>query len=225
VLACVTQAGWGYNDCISQKCDQGTYNAADNRATCTSCPFGFTTQDVGAGVTSADCGIAAGFGWNNQTGMIANATVPCPIGTYNAVPWAWAALNPCTTCPTGLTTAKEGSNSPDDCNSKCPLSSSCCQFVCCSIFLSGKMIHRCTRGTNTLSISRGVSYPVSVLVPLAALFKCFDHTTWHPGLHCNVFQMTDFFLSCCPCLVQCAWPGMEAPAVDNRAVATALLQL
>jgi hypothetical protein len=144
VLACVTKDGWGYNGRIAQQCDQGTYNVRDNRATCTSCPFGFTTANVGAGYTQADCGIAAGYGWYNQTGMIANASVPCPIGTFNNVTWAGAALNPCTTCPTGLTTAKEGSDSADDCNSKCPLSRSRCQFACCSIFLSGKMINCCT---------------------------------------------------------------------------------
>lgn len=113
-LACVTKAGFGYNGRIAQECDQGTYNAADTRSTCTPCSYGFTTNGVGVGITEADCGPAAGFGYYNVSGT--PNLVPCPIGTYNNKTWDSNDTAICTTCPTGLTTQREGSNSDLDCN-------------------------------------------------------------------------------------------------------------
>jgi len=72
--ACVNPPGYGYNGRGSQQCDKGTYNAGDNYGSCMACPDGFTTADVGAGFTQADCGIRAGFG--NVNGTIK----PCPMG-------------------------------------------------------------------------------------------------------------------------------------------------
>lgn len=125
-LACVTQQGWGYNGRIAQQCDRGTYNGNDTRSTCTTCGFGLTTEDVGKGYTEADCGIAAGYGYENITFNAAqnvtgnNSIVPCPIGKYNNISWNLDRLAPCTACPAGMTTEKEGSDSPLQCNRKFP---------------------------------------------------------------------------------------------------------
>ena len=76
IKACVNLPGYGYNGRVSQKCDAGTYNQGDTYGTCQACPFGMTKQDVGVGITSADCGTAAGFG-------LVNGTIkPCPIGKH-----------------------------------------------------------------------------------------------------------------------------------------------
>lgn len=123
-LACVTEDGWGYNGRVAQQCDVGSYNSKDTRSTCTKCGYGLTTSAVGAGVTEADCGLAAGFGNNTATLAIA----PCAIGTYNDVPWTLDRTTNCTACTTGLTTEKEGSDSSEQCNSECH-PSTCCQLT------------------------------------------------------------------------------------------------
>lgn len=117
VMACVTVDGYGYNGRVSQPCDTGSYNSKDTRDVCTKCPYGFTTAGVGLGYNSSDCGVAAGFGYHNTSTVF--AVVPCPIGTYNNVSWSSNDTTECTPCPTGLTTEKEGSDSPLQCNSKC----------------------------------------------------------------------------------------------------------
>lgn len=125
-LACVTLPGYGYNGRIAQQCDKGTYNAADTRSTCTQCTYGFTTSDVGAGVTVDDCGPAAGFGYYNVSGT--PNLVPCPIGTFNNKSWDSNDTATCTACPTGLTTQREGSSSDLDCNSKYPAGMCVCSM-------------------------------------------------------------------------------------------------
>lgn len=109
--ACVTKAGFGYNGRVAQQCDTGYYNAADKYSPCTFCGFGQTTKGVGKGVTSADCGIAAGYGFDAVRSVIA----PCPVGTYNSANFTTSLTAACTPCPTGLTTAAEGSDSADQC--------------------------------------------------------------------------------------------------------------
>lgn len=74
-MACVTQAGYGYNGRLATKCPAGSYNAAGNYNTCTKCIAGLTTADNATlQVTSADCGVAPGFGSYD------GAIVPCPVG-------------------------------------------------------------------------------------------------------------------------------------------------
>jgi hypothetical protein len=114
-LACVTQDGYGYNGRVAQKCAQGKYNNKDNYLDCKDCPYGMTTQDVGAGYTQADCGVAAGFGWVNGKVDL------CPIGTYNNDTWDSGAFAGkenanCTVCSDGTTTAQSGSNSDLQCS-------------------------------------------------------------------------------------------------------------
>jgi hypothetical protein len=77
-LACVNQAGFGYNGRVSQPCDRGTWSARDSHGTCVPCGYGLTTSAVGAGRTQADCGIAAGFGFDGAN------VVPCQIGETRA---------------------------------------------------------------------------------------------------------------------------------------------
>lgn len=66
-MACVNQAGFGYNGRISQPCGRGTWSLKDSYGTCVSCGYGLTTSGVGAGRTAADCGVAAGFGYDEST--------------------------------------------------------------------------------------------------------------------------------------------------------------
>lgn len=75
VKACVTQPGYGYNSRVAAPCPVGSFNQKDNYGSCTRCPVvGTTTAGVGAGVTAADCGVAAGYG--SDSGSIA----PCAVG-------------------------------------------------------------------------------------------------------------------------------------------------
>lgn len=111
VAACVTQDGWGYNGRVAQKCDKGTYNAKNNYDTCKACAYGLTTPDIGAGVTSADCGMGPGFG-KGSDGQIRE----CPIGTYNNETWQASNSSACVSCPTGTTTQSTGSDKPEQCN-------------------------------------------------------------------------------------------------------------
>lgn len=76
VKACVTQAGYGYNSRIAQPCAAGTYNRRDTYLPCTACPTGLTTAGVGVGVTLADCGMRAGYGFHN------GAVTLCPVGGW-----------------------------------------------------------------------------------------------------------------------------------------------
>lgn len=76
VRACVTLPGYGYNGRIAQACDIGFYNDKDTYETCKACGYGLTTEGVGLAATSADCGVAAGFGFSAAR----SAVVPCSIG-------------------------------------------------------------------------------------------------------------------------------------------------
>jgi hypothetical protein len=143
-LACVTKDGFGYNGRIAQQCDKGTYNTKDTRSTCTACDYGLTTPDVGAGVTVADCGLAPGFGYVNNTGTGNSAVAPCPVGFYNNNTWNGNTSDLCIACPTGLTTLKEGSDNADQCNRKCrstcrPLPKSAIAFRMCLLYSLNRM--------------------------------------------------------------------------------------
>lgn len=133
-LACVTQAGYGYNGRIAQPCDKGSYNPDGTRSTCTSCGYGYTTDAVGGttaadpsdlsgiiGDSAEDCGVAAGFGFYNMSGT--PTLVPCPRGTFNNDSWDSNTTAICTACSdvggAGLWTLKEGSDSTADCNGGC----------------------------------------------------------------------------------------------------------
>lgn len=94
VSACVNLPGYGYNGRVSQPCPTGSYSAGDNYGVCISCPRGFTTAGIGAGVTEADCGVAAG--WGNVNGTI----LPCPIGAW-WLPWRQQQL--CASSTTSIT--------------------------------------------------------------------------------------------------------------------------
>lgn len=74
VKACVTQPGYGYNSRIAQPCAAGTYNRHDTYLPCTACPTGLTTAGVGVGITIANCGMKAGYGFHN------GAITLCPVG-------------------------------------------------------------------------------------------------------------------------------------------------
>jgi hypothetical protein len=116
VKACVNLPGYGYNGRVSQKCDKGTFNAPDTYGTCTACPYGTTTTDVGAGVVIGDCGVAPGFGKYN------NSYMPCPVGTFNAAPWTnVSTAGACPECPGNSTTSEAGANNAAMCTSKLPL--------------------------------------------------------------------------------------------------------
>ena len=73
-LACVTQPGYGVYGTRALPCPIGTYNSQDNYSNCTECDAPLITAGPGAGVTSADCGIPAGYGYHG------GAVVLCPIG-------------------------------------------------------------------------------------------------------------------------------------------------
>lgn len=73
-MACVNQAGYGYNGRVSQPCIKGFWNAKDTYGTCTACGYGLTTSAVGAGKSATDCGVAAGFGFDGTTVQL------CPMG-------------------------------------------------------------------------------------------------------------------------------------------------
>eukprot|EP00775_Hariotina_reticulata_P005835 gene5835-6076_t len=68
--ACVTQAGYGYSNRVSEQCPKGTFNAGGNQAACQDCAYGMTT--AGSGSTSSSmCIPAAGFAENGTE---------CPVG-------------------------------------------------------------------------------------------------------------------------------------------------
>jgi hypothetical protein len=127
-LACVTQAGYGYNGRIAQPCDKGSWNPEGTRETCKPCDYGYTTAGVGGpdpdnagqviGDSKSDCGVAAGFGYYNVSGTA--TLVPCPRGTFNNDTWDSNTTATCTSCTTlggdGLFTLKEGSDSTADCS-------------------------------------------------------------------------------------------------------------
>lgn len=74
-LACVTNAGYGYNGRAATKCPAGSYNAAGNYETCTQCPAGLSTPDDAAQqVSEANCVLGVGYGFHDNT------TVACPVG-------------------------------------------------------------------------------------------------------------------------------------------------
>ena len=74
-MACVTQAGFGYNGRVANKCPAGSYNAAGNYGTCTKCPVGLSTSNNATEqLTSADCKVAKGFGFHD------GVVQACPVG-------------------------------------------------------------------------------------------------------------------------------------------------
>lgn len=73
-FACVNRPGYGFNGRWSFPCDKGSFNNEDNWSDCTVCGSGLTTIAAGQGVTSADCGIAPGYGFHSS------AIVLCPQG-------------------------------------------------------------------------------------------------------------------------------------------------
>lgn len=144
-LACVTQAGYGYNGRIAQPCDKGSWNPNGTRSTCTPCDYGYTTASVGGTVDSvndpsgiigdsaSDCGVAAGFGYYNFSGTA--TLVPCPRGTFNNDTWDSNTTAECTSCTSlggaGLFTLATGSDSTADCSGECwPPPLPCRQDLC-----------------------------------------------------------------------------------------------
>jgi hypothetical protein len=104
-----SHTGYGYNGRVGQKCEQGTYNGADNYNTCMRCPRGTTTAGPGAGKSPADCKVAPGF----------SAAGECPIGTYQDSLGGNASFPAtCTPCPAGQTTMVAGASSVADCQCK-----------------------------------------------------------------------------------------------------------
>lgn len=72
--ACVNRPGYGFTTRYSLPCPVGEFNAGDNWSNCTVCGYGLTTAAPGAGVTFANCGIAAGYGYHSS------AVNLCPVG-------------------------------------------------------------------------------------------------------------------------------------------------
>lgn len=110
VKACVTQPGYGYNSRIAQPCAAGTYNRHDTYLPCTACPTGLTTAGVGVGITIANCGMKAGYGFHN------GAITLCPVGTYNDAAYTNSTTTPCSSCPNGTTTSSTGGDSAGACS-------------------------------------------------------------------------------------------------------------
>jgi hypothetical protein len=73
-MACVTQPGFGVYGSRGLPCPKGTYNTQDNYNECMACAAPLTTAGVGAGVTAADCGAPAGYGYHS------GAVGLCPVG-------------------------------------------------------------------------------------------------------------------------------------------------
>lgn len=82
--ACVNRPGYGFNGRWSLPCPLGAYNSQDNHDDCTQCGTGLTTAAPGAGVTFANCGIAAGYGYHS------NAITLCPTGKWRVTSRAHA---------------------------------------------------------------------------------------------------------------------------------------
>lgn len=76
--ACVTQAGYGYDGRVSQKCDKGYYNGKDTYAKCKSCGYALTTAGPGA-TKATECGIEPGYGFGT-THYFNRTLIKCPIG-------------------------------------------------------------------------------------------------------------------------------------------------
>jgi hypothetical protein len=75
--------------------------------------YGLMTTAVGAATTVADCGLAAGFGFD--TTRSPPAIMPCALGTYNDAAFTANTSAPCTACPTGRTTSVEGASKLEQC--------------------------------------------------------------------------------------------------------------
>jgi hypothetical protein len=79
--ACVTQAGYGYDGRVSQKCDKGYYNDKDNYAKCKPCGYALTTQGLGA-AKATECGIEPGYGFGT-THYFNRTLIKCPVGKFD----------------------------------------------------------------------------------------------------------------------------------------------
>jgi hypothetical protein len=74
-MACVTQAGYGYDGRVANRCPAGSFNAAGNYDTCQPCQTGLSTaNDASKQVSEADCTLDVGYGFHDNT------IVPCPVG-------------------------------------------------------------------------------------------------------------------------------------------------
>lgn len=100
-LACVTQAGWGYDGIKSSPCRAGYWNAAGTYSTCTACPVGLSTPNGPAGtaqVSVDNCTIAPGYGFHDGVvrlcpkGARAAAHTRLPRGARGAWPTPSACL-------------------------------------------------------------------------------------------------------------------------------------
>uniref|UniRef100_A0A383VRV3 Tyrosine-protein kinase ephrin type A/B receptor-like domain-containing protein n=1 Tax=Tetradesmus obliquus TaxID=3088 RepID=A0A383VRV3_TETOB len=86
-------------------CEVGTYNIGGNTAVCQNCGPGLTTARNGSTSASA-CQAPAGSKKDKGIGKL------CKRGTYTT---EVNSNTTCASCPEGITTADEGSTSPDDC--------------------------------------------------------------------------------------------------------------
>ena len=106
--ACVTDAGYGYNDGEVDKCDYGYWATGNDTSACSFCGEGFNTTADGSTTTTTavegasaatQCAIAAGWTYADLADA-AKGLAPCIRGSYKAL----IGNASCTTCPSGTTT-------------------------------------------------------------------------------------------------------------------------
>ena len=152
--ACVTDAGYGYNDGEVDKCDYGTWAAGGDVSACTSCGENYnTTADGSTPSTSAvegasadtQCAIAAGWTYADLADA-SKGLAPCVRGTYKAL----IGNDTCLQCPSGTTTTITiASVARSDCDSCRP------GFGNAAINLANPSCSICTTGTYSAGYTTG----------------------------------------------------------------------
>jgi hypothetical protein len=153
--ACVTVAGYGYDDGAVTQCDAGTYNVGNNTSPCTSCGVGKDTTADGltslAGATDpAQCLMAKGWESDGATGL-----KKCKQGYYKAT----ISNTACTQCPNGTTTSVAGATALSGCDA--------CRagFGASSISASAPSCGICGSGKYSAPITSGGAACLSCPVP------------------------------------------------------------
>ena len=152
--ACVTNAGYGYNDGEVDQCEFGTWAAGGDVSACDECGEHYNTTADGsvptttavAGASAAgQCAIAAGWTYADLADA-AKGLAPCVRGTYKAL----IGNASCTTCPAGTTTTiTMAATARSDCDSCRP------GFGTASINLANPSCAMCSSGAYSAGYNKG----------------------------------------------------------------------
>jgi hypothetical protein len=120
VMQLVCPAGsWWVGSGVCSPCGAGTYGESVNARSCTRCPAGTSSSDVGA-VSNATCAPCRAGTYASQPGS--SSCTECAAGTYSATTRATSALV-CTRCGAGTFSPQRGATNSSTCQ-ECPAGTS-----------------------------------------------------------------------------------------------------